>query len=506
MSLLDLRLQRRQASHAPCPTGNGTMIGGDEKFIVFCDTRFQGDELLRQKVDSLGTCTDLCMSFQNPRCEGAQLQDNGDCVLVGNLVPEGTRPSRFFDSAAAVFPQPGPTSSCSLQGTGTTFLSQSSSFSLQCGKIANGNDLEQQFQMTLESCLGACAANAACGGVSFDPSQTAGFKNCYLKAAITTADLFAKTGVDSAIRVNPANQAAVPDTSTSALANAVATTLTAAISEAPVPSTSPASVVTVSVPVPVTSTPVTSALADSTPEPSATTTPVADGNGRGGMNINNGRPRFGNPSANTPSSNAWIAAPVIGSIAALTLILAIFVLWGRRRRRENPPADDEKAPGPMAARAAALGHFGRGLGDVASRVSRGRIFGGGGGSDRTRLGSSDLNDDPRYGTNRGGFKVVSGSGRRLGLDGQEISGTGPGLGGMIVTTGGGKVVTMNMNTTANASANTGAGAGAGVRSSSSASSVGLRDSQNGLRQNRLTGNWFESQPGIPAEFRGPDIA
>ncbi|KAJ8123621.1 hypothetical protein O1611_g9547 [Lasiodiplodia mahajangana] len=237
MSLLGLRLKDRQASHAPCPNGNGTTIGGEEKFVVFCNSRFQGDELLRQKTDSLATCTDLCMSFQNPRCEGAQLQDNGDCVLVGNLVPQGTRPSRFFDSAVAVFPQPGPTSSCSQQGTGTLFLSQSSRFSLQCGKLVSGKDLEQQFQMTLESCLAACGANPACGGVSFDPAQSAGFKNCYLKTAIDTSDLLGKTGVDSAILVNNANQAASgnsPDPSTSAVASIPTFASTPATTPAPV--------------------------------------------------------------------------------------------------------------------------------------------------------------------------------------------------------------------------------------------------------------------------------
>ncbi|KAI1127900.1 hypothetical protein F5Y10DRAFT_292459 [Nemania abortiva] len=505
MAILDLRLHKRQASHAPCPKGNGTTIGDEEKFVVFCNTRFQGDELLRQKTDSLSTCTDLCTSFQNPRCEGAQLQDNGDCVLVGNLVPQGTRPSRLFDSAVAIFPDPGPTSSCSQQGTGTIFLSQSSRFNLQCGKIANGKDLEQQFQMTLESCLAACGANSACGGVSFDPSQEAGFKNCYLKTAIGPSDLFGKTGVDSALLVTDANQAAngnTPDTGAGALASTSASIPTFASTPATTPAavvpqatvsvtvvpdaTAPGSVVTVSVPVPATATSVTGALADSTPEASASAAPVGNGNGRGAMNNDNGRPRFGEPAPST-SSNAWIAAPVIGGIAALTLVLAVFVLWGRRRRRaDNSPLSNEKKAGPMAR--AALGDFGRGLGNMANHMSRGRIFN----SDRTRLGDSE--DDDRYGNNRGGFKVISGSGRRLGLNGQEIQGTGPGLGGMIVTTGGGKVV----GTTST---------GAGSRSSSSASSAGLRDSQNGLRQNRLTGNWFESPPpGIPAEFRGPDNA
>jgi hypothetical protein len=232
------------------------------------------------------------------------------------------------------------------------------------------------------------------------------------------------------------------------------------------------------VPVPATSTSSTSALADSTPQASTRVD-----NGPGPMGNGGGRSRFGNFGSST-SSNAWIAAPVIGGIAALTLILAVFVLWGRRRRRDNSPVGNKNA-GPVSK--GALSNFGRGLGDAASRMSRGRLFG----VEKTRLGDSDGDEDSRFGNSRSGFKVVSGSGRRLGLDGQYAAGLGPGLGpglgGMAVTRGQGKAVNMNAG---------------GVRPDSA---PGLRDSQNGLRQNRLTGNWLDSQPGIPAEFRGPDV-
>ncbi|KAI1279178.1 hypothetical protein F5Y07DRAFT_51240 [Xylaria sp. FL0933] len=489
MHLPSFRLHGRQASHAPCPQGNGTMIGDQQKFVVFCNTRFRGDEVLRQKADSLATCAGLCTTFQNPRCEGAQFKDNNDCVLLGNLVPEGTRPTRFFDSAAAIFPQPGPTSSCSQQGTGNTFLSQNSRFTLQCGKIVNGGDLEQQFQMTFESCIAACSANPTCSGVSYDPSQTAGFQNCYLKTTIDPANVFAKAGVDSAILASDVNQ--VADASASASVSVSVSTLTTAGAGAE--TTTYVTVIpdpgTVSIPVTVTPSSSTAALAAATPKAStkAASSGADDADGVGGVN-NSGRPRFGGP-APSASSNAWIAAPVIGGIAALTLLLAIFVLWQRRRRRDDGPSSrrGDGGGGPMS-RAA------RGLEGTADRIARGRIFGGGG-SEKTRLRDSSSDEDSRYGNSRSGFKVVSGSGRRIGLSEQQQTalGTGPGLGGMIVTTGGGKVVDRM---------ETGAGGGGIVRSSSSA---GLRDSQNGLRQNRPTGEWLDSRPGIPDEFRGPQV-
>ncbi|KAK5636554.1 hypothetical protein RRF57_012266 [Xylaria bambusicola] len=446
------------------------MIGDQQQFVAFCNTRFRGDELFRQNVDSLITCANICSSFQNPRCEGVQFSDKSDCVLIGNLKPERSRPSRFFDGAMAIFPQPPPTSSCSQQGTGNTFLSQNSRFTLQCDKIANGNDLEQQFQMTLESCIGACSANSACAGVSFDPQQSAGFKNCYLKTMIDDANVFSKMGIDSAFLANNVNQAADPFSSTDTVSSTnVISTLTAAISE----STTYVTVVpepgTVSIPVTVfpTSSPVALGIPTSDVPTNAASAGADDSLSSMSMN-NNERPKFGGPRPSA-SSNAWIAAPVIGGIAALTLVLAIIVLWQRRRRREVSSFPERKA--------SSMSRVTGGLGDAANRMSRGRVFG----AEKTRLRDSESDDDSRYGNNRGGFKVVSGSGRRLGLDGQQIAlGTGPGLGGMIVTTGGGKVVDRS--------------------DTSSGSSAGLRDSQNGLRQNKP---WFESRPGIPAEFSGP---
>ncbi|KAI0199164.1 hypothetical protein F4808DRAFT_433561 [Astrocystis sublimbata] len=540
----------RQSSRSPCPSGNGTMIGDEQQFNVFCNTRFRGDEVLRQKVDSLTTCAGLCTSFQNPRCEGVQFRRNRDCVLLGHLVPQGTRPSRFSDGAAAIFPQPGPTSSCSQKGTGASFPSSqvdlNSSFTLNCGRIINGNDLEQQFHMTFESCLDACSSNPACGGVSYDPLQSSGFRNCYLKTVIDPSNMFVMTGVDSAILVKNTDTDQAMGNNGDGIAETTGTTAVASLPSNAI--SQPAafvtvttdtgnevgSVVTVSVPVPVTPALSTStgALADSTPSASpagAASSPSANENGRGGGGVNNSqRPKFpGGIGSSSSSSNAWIAAPVIGGIAALTLILAVFVLWGRRRRRDNHNNSQSPSSLKDSGRPSGNSHmskgtfstFGKGLGNAANQLYRGRFFG----SDKFKLGMGDSDqddDEPRHkrsgGGSRSGFKVISGSGRRLGLDGQElpIPGTGPGLGGMIVTAGRGRVVNINTNPYATANDSSGGGGAAQPpppppRPASPA--AGLRDSQNGLRQNRLSGNWLGSlnflspQPGIPAEFRGPDF-
>ncbi|KAI0404352.1 hypothetical protein F4802DRAFT_252405 [Xylaria palmicola] len=511
MFLPRLELHKKEGSQGPCPDGNGTMIGDEQQFVVYCNTRFRGKEIFRQKADSLAECTGLCTSFQNPRCEGAQFSEKGNCVLVGALMPDSTRSSRVFDSAAAIFPQPGPTSSCAQQGSGKSFLSQNSSFALECGQVVNGKDLEQQFQMTLEACLAACSANPACGGVSYDPAQTSGFQNCYLKTTIDDSDMAAKPGVDSALLVNNAVEApdvnvpadpgtsviagaptsvgppsmvfstvvATPGTSDSVVTVSVPVPVTSILTTGIVADATPPSVVPVFVPAPATSTSSTAALADPTTEASAAATAGTSSTGTGdgqGVASNSEGLGSGNEGPST-SSNAWIAAPVIGGIAALTLVLAVFVLWGRRRRGPDRRAGTSETAGAWMSRT---------LVSARARVTRGRVFGG----EKMRLADSDGEDDSRLGSNRGGFKVISGSGRRLDPSGQSaMSGTGPGLGGMIVTTGGGRVVDTGRD---------------GAQSRGSQGSAGLRDSQNPLRQNRLTGNWLGSIPGIPAEFRGPD--
>ncbi|KAJ2976104.1 hypothetical protein NUW58_g8172 [Xylaria curta] len=485
-------IQERQGPQGPCPNGNGTVIGDQQQFIVHCNTRFRGDEVFRQKTGSLAKCVELCASFQRSRCEGAQFKFNRDCVLIANLIPEGTRPSRFFDSAAAVFPQPGRADSCFQQGASTTFSRKGPKSPLRCSETASGRDLERQFQKSLESCLAACRANPACDVVTYDPRQAGGFKNCYLKTAIDTPDTPADIDVDPAVPEDDANKVANSNTaaviSTSTSTNTISTITRASTDATPQTTalvtaiadfgTAPTSIATASSLVPVASIPSTVALADSAPEPSRATSP---GTGNGLGDVNNGqRPNFGNAAASN-SSNAWIAAPVISGIAVLTLILAVF-LWRRHRQRNKSPLESKRTG---AASRATVSNLVRELGDTVSRMSRGRLFA----SAKTRLEDSDSDDNSRYGNHRGEFRVVSGSGRRLGFDGQEIPSTGPGSGSTVVPTGG------NITSMSTIS----------VQPSSPIGPAGLRDSQNGLRQNRLTRDWLDSQPGIPPEFRGPNI-
>ncbi|KAI0021616.1 hypothetical protein F4780DRAFT_789966 [Xylariomycetidae sp. FL0641] len=494
----------------PCPDGNGTMIGSIQQFIVFCGTRFEGTEINRQKADSLTQCAELCTSAQNPRCDGVEFKFDHDCVFIGGLVASGTRPSRVFDSAAGIFlpaPPPPRGSECGRRGgSGAVARTSSSSasvprraFELRCDRVRAGADLEQRFAAGLDACLDACAAAAAgagaCGGVSYDPAQTRGFKNCYLKASpFTGEDLVPLQGVDSAILLKEAE-----DEDEDAGSEPPPPTATSALSPAE-------SVVTVSVPVgsaSFTSSSSSARLASPAPPPTSTRNAAASATG---SPLAFPGSASSSSTTTTSSAAAWIAAPVIGGVAAVTLILAVFIVYGRRRRQQQQQQQRSDDTGHHPAGLFGRVHRGRaerddggekpglGTGKGTAALPRGRLFGSLSAVKGIRLpdvAESAGEEDDRPPTTAvarggdGGFRVVSGSGRRLGLEPLGEIGTGPGLGGMI------------------AAARAGADGGGARKGNGNGNGNGAKEDTNPLGQNRLTRNWGDAIPGIPAGFAGP---
>lgn len=218
------------------------------------------------------------------------------------------------DSAVGILPSPPPTSHCASLGLGMIQLVSAKNFNLQCGQIFAGNDIEQQFQPSFHDCLHACANAAGCGGISFDIQQSQGFKNCYLKTMVTTGGLLARSGVDSAF-VAVDHSAAAPYTSISSFT--------------PLPTTSP-------VPLDSLLPSGSSSLASAEPLPTPSDpVPLAEAT----MTISSPLSEVTDSQAlqeAAPSSNAWIAAPVVG-IAAVALLLGVFALWGRKGRVRGLP-------------------------------------------------------------------------------------------------------------------------------------------------------------------------
>ena len=327
-----------------------------------------GDVLDSPNATDFTACVDLCSSH-HPKCEGVSF-DGSTCQLRATVDPSATHPSKTVDAAVAQFGTA--TSNCTALGGSQT--AQGANFGTFCGFIINGSDLTQNFAPTFQDCMGQCVATSGCGAVSFDASQSQGFKNCYLKSQTSASGNIADQGIDTAV-INAA-AAANPAPSSSAAQPATS------------PSTTPAPTLTVATTATVVQTPATVTVASVDPGStggggaSFFTPPGSLTGGLGGTTppvvstrtvvsivtsgsqttavtqvitvsaAPSGSPfLFGTNTAAAISSSAtgatdaeatdgggsraWIAAPVVGSAAAVVLIVLMFVMLGRRRNAAN---------------------------------------------------------------------------------------------------------------------------------------------------------------------------
>ncbi|KAK3389326.1 hypothetical protein B0H63DRAFT_390740 [Podospora didyma] len=338
-------------NNAPCPQGNGTTIGTVQQFTVLCNSNLDGAVLERMDAFDLTTCADLCSSF-HPRCDGISY-DGSRCTLRQNINFDGTRPARRFDAAVASFP--GATSNCpTLSGTQQI---QNTNYSVMCGFIFAGSDLGQNFAPTFQDCMGQCSATTGCQAISFDASQNQGFKNCYLKSAVTDqSNIAPDQGIDSAMLATQPTTAAAATP-----APAAPTTADPGVATIPLPqpaTTSPGGGIVfftppgggspVAAPAPAVTSPSSIGATDAATSsaPAAATSSSSDTLLLPGLSPSpstGGLPPFffptsigggGGVATVTPeasSPNAWIAAPVVGSVAAIALIVISFIMLKRRR-------------------------------------------------------------------------------------------------------------------------------------------------------------------------------
>ncbi|KAK4651832.1 hypothetical protein QC762_600200 [Podospora pseudocomata] len=353
------RMNRRQNNPCTRASGNGTTIGSVQDFTLFCNTNLDGDVVERLDAFDLTACMDLCSSF-HPRCDGASY-DGTRCFLKTRLAPVDPRQFvRGIDSGIASFPEA--SSNCpALPGTQVAL---GTNFQVMCGFIIAGSDMSQNFAPTFQDCLGQCAATSGCAAVSYDPTLNLGFKNCYLKTGVADpGDLAADRRTDSArvlaaadpnqpppgpgvstIPVPPGGAAngngvvfftppANPSITPSSIELPPAATTTALPGEATTAVSDISSTTETLAPPPAFPFPAPSASPDQFPDTFS-----------GGAN---------DPSIDPPSSNAWIAAPVVGSVAAIALIVISFIML-KRRRQSSPsssptePRRDISRPSPIS--------------------------------------------------------------------------------------------------------------------------------------------------------------
>lgn len=430
----------------PCPGANGTTIGSLQQFQLFCGSDVVGTEISKQDSNDFTQCVDLCSSF-HPRCDAVSFSGRS-CRLRQNIIPDQTHPARIFDAAVALRP---PTVSDCAQ-LGQSAVIGASNFNVFCGQLVNGADITQLFAQSMRDCLTACSTTGGCQGVSYDSSTNQGFQNCYLKNAVDPGALIATAGTDTAQLALAAVAApapapppppvpvpapvptvapppppppppvtVIPDPVTETIQAPPDTTTVVIVSTAPAP-------VPVPVPVPTSSTgagfftppapastpvsirtvvsiitPIGSAPIISTQlitVPVTLSSPPEETPGQGGIGgsfatstaaLGAGSTDVPVPVDAPPTSQAWIAAPIVGSIAAVMLIVVMFVMWGRRRGSYVPAwlsltGLKARVPAALAPRSWRAGE----VGSNSSFGGGGNRRGGGGGGGGTGPGMASL--------------------------------------------------------------------------------------------------------------------
>lgn len=333
-------LENRQ-SGSPCPGGNGGQIGTLRAYNVLCGSRLAGKEIGGQQTASLGDCVDLCNDHAGPRCDGVVWQANGRCVLQAAINKGATTLDGGADSAIAAGVLQKPSSSCDTLGSGSTQSALGMTFRITCNKVMSGNDMEVQFQLSFEDCMRACAKDLRCGGVSFEASQSFGFKNCYLKTpfsatsnqildqpSIDTARLITQNGNGQANQPPPA--VALPPQTTlvevtrtiveSAPATIAITTTAANLSTG-------AGLSTVGLPLTRTLTTLVATTITANPASGGGTTQVSLAPGGSGETSEALDP-------DSTASMMMIAGPVAGGVAFVGLV-GLSLFFCRRRRRQG---------------------------------------------------------------------------------------------------------------------------------------------------------------------------
>ncbi|KAL8297434.1 hypothetical protein RB597_006510 [Gaeumannomyces tritici] len=349
----------QRGNTAPCPGGNGTTIGTSQSFSLQCGLNLGGDVLNEMPMISFIGCVDACAST-HPRCDGVSFNGRTCRVRAGANIAQSSRPSDGFDSALAIFPT-AINPRCGTLGPSmqTSPSAGSKRFNVSCANVLDGGDFLQQHTATFFDCTELCARSSACVAVSYDWKMTGGFNNCYLKNSV--ADIIGVQDIDTAIlnrggnsgggtTEQPASNPAPPASSSPAAGGGSGQ----GVVLVPIPSGQPA----FSTPSPPTAQnpvassglsapPAQASSAATTRGPSQSVTAPGPSSAtfatstRGSLvqppapgTSNTTPPVQPQPEqlpATAASSQAWIAAPVVGGVAAIMLIAVVFAILGRRR-------------------------------------------------------------------------------------------------------------------------------------------------------------------------------
>ncbi|KPI34556.1 uncharacterized protein AB675_7419 [Cyphellophora attinorum] len=195
------------ASSSPCPDGNGTVHTDDNgmDYSVICGTFWSGNNFdpgdegegayQPFHADTLNDCMSYC-SANAPLCYGVRWEQSAT-NFYRNCWPKKQNATHADSKLApdsfaiAAVGRLQVNSTCT--GSDKNFTASNGATLKQlCDSSADGPDLEVVHAGNYEDCMDKCATyksndggNTYCGGITYQPDASQGFRNCYLKYALS---------------------------------------------------------------------------------------------------------------------------------------------------------------------------------------------------------------------------------------------------------------------------------------------------------------------------------
>ena len=192
---------------SPCPSGNDTIHTDDNgmEYNVLCDLYWSGNnydpgepgESAYQPfhADTLTDCMNFC-SENGPLCYGVRWRHSAH-EYYRNCWP---KKANITHSSSKLEPHEYTVAAVGRLQVNSTCIGSSENFTASnqavfeqsCDTSGDGPDIENVHTKDYEECMDRCAiyesndgGNTQCGGILYQPNAERGFRNCYLKHALS---------------------------------------------------------------------------------------------------------------------------------------------------------------------------------------------------------------------------------------------------------------------------------------------------------------------------------
>ncbi|KAF2846552.1 hypothetical protein T440DRAFT_228068 [Plenodomus tracheiphilus IPT5] len=250
-----------------------------DNFQVVCGKILYGADFVQESAISLQDCITKCDLKQG--CKAVTFDPNPDVDYKGCFMKNDIS-KRVDDNTAndsALLLPTDVTDDCT--NLRQEIDANGKRYNLHCGNDYPGDDLPSVHAQSLNDCVGKCAVNEECKSVSFDPYMAVSsmYWNCYLKSSAK---------LDKLVIGGSTMHSALVVSGNSSDASAVSTSIT--------------------------------------PSSTMTSSPAS---------TNTGSTLPANNDAKPASSKAWIAGAVVGPVAGIALVAALYFFLFKRGRRNR---------------------------------------------------------------------------------------------------------------------------------------------------------------------------